>query len=196
MGDLESGLNTPPINSLTSEMYFFQSKRLGFRQWRDSDTEPFVELNMDPRVMEFFPKLQTREETLAMIERIKSQIEQTGYGLYAVEELSTGLFIGFIGVNHPRFDSFFTPCLEIGWRLHADFWGKGYATEGAKACLQYAFEQLEFSTVYAFTAKSNRRSEQVMIKIGMKKEGEFDHPLLPNHPLSQHTLYIIHKTEK
>ncbi|MFN8345659.1 MAG: GNAT family N-acetyltransferase [Spirosomataceae bacterium] len=177
-------------------MYFFQSKRLGFRQWKDSDIEPFVELNQDTRVMEFFPALQTREETLAMAERLKSHIDRTGYGFFAVEELSTGLFIGFIGIGHPRFDSFFTPCLEIGWRLHADFWDRGYASEGATACLHYTFEQLGFSTVYAFTAKTNLRSKRVMINIGMSKAGEFDHPLLPNHPLTPHVLYVIHKTEK
>lgn len=177
-------------------MYFFKSQRLGFRQWLDSDTEPFVELNQDPRVMEFFPKTQSRQETIAMIERVKNQIDQIGYGWFAVDELSTGLFIGFIGISHPRFESYFTPCLEIGWRLHVDFWGKGYATEGAEACLKYAFEKLEESTVYSFTAKSNIRSERVMIKLGMKKEGEFDHPLLPEHPLSKHVLYVIHKNLK
>jgi len=174
-------------------MYFFKSQRLGFRQWLDSDIEPFVELNQDPRVMEFFPKTQSREETITMIERVKNQIDQIDYGWFAVDELSTGLFIGFIGISHPRFESYFTPCLEIGWRLHADFWGKGYATEGAEACLKYAFEKLEESTVYSFTAISNTRSERVMIKLGMKKEGEFDHPQLLEHPLSKHVLYVIHK---
>lgn len=174
-------------------MYFFKSKRLVFRQWLDRDSKPFVEINQDPRVMEFFPKTQSHEETLAMMERVKSQIDTLGYGWFAVDELSTGLFIGFIGISHPRFESFFTPCLEIGWRLHADFWGKGYATEGAEACLNYAFEKLKESTVYSFTAISNIRSERVMIKLGMKKAGEFDHPLLPEHPLSRHVLYVIHK---
>lgn len=174
-------------------MYFFKSKRLGFRQWLDRDIEPFVELNQNPRIMEFFPETKSREEVLEMIEIVKSQINQWGYGWFAVDELSSGLFIGFIGVNHPRFESFFTPCLEIGWRLHADFWGKGYATEGAETCLKYAFEKLEESTVYSFTAISNTRSERVMIKLGMKKEGEFDHPQLLEHPLSKHVLYVIHK---
>lgn len=174
-------------------MYFFKSKQLGFRQWLDRDTEPFIELNQDPRVMEFFPTTLSREETLDAIERLKTQIDQLGYGWFAVDELSTGLLIGFIGINHPQFESFFTPCLEIGWRLHADFWGKGYATEGAEACLKFAFEKQGFSTVYAFTTQANVRSERVMIKIGMKKEGEFDHPQLPKHPLSKHVLYVIHK---
>ena len=174
-------------------MYLFQSERLGFRQWLERDTELFVRLNEDERVMEFFPDVLTRSETLALLARIKTHIDEYGYGLFAVDELSSGLFIGFIGLGHPRFESFFTPCLEIGWRLFPDFWGKGYATEGAAACLQYAFETLGFSKVYAFTALNNRRSERVMIKLGMKREGEFDHPMLVEHPLGRHVLYVIHK---
>lgn len=175
-------------------MYFFQSKRLGFRQWKDADSKVFVEMNQDPRVMEFFPDLHSEEETLAMINRIQNDIHQRGYGWFAVDELASGLFIGFIGMSHPRFESFFTPCLEIGWRLHPDFWKKGYATEGATACLKYGFEHLEVSSIYSFTTVANKRSERVMINVGMNKIGEFEHPMLPNHPLSPHVLYVIHKT--
>jgi RimJ/RimL family protein N-acetyltransferase len=175
-------------------MYFFQSKRLGFRQWKDADAKVLVEMNQDPRVMEFFPDLLSEEETLAMIARIQNDIHQRGYGWFAVDELASGLFIGFIGMSHPRFESFFTPCLEIGWRLHPDFWGKGYATEGATACLKYAFKHLDVSSIYSFTTVANKRSEQVMINVGMNKIGKFEHPMLPNHPLSPHVLYVIHKT--
>jgi RimJ/RimL family protein N-acetyltransferase len=175
-------------------MYFFQSKRLGFRQWKDTDAKVLAEMNQDPRVMEFFPDLLSEEETLAIITRIQNDIDQRSYGWFAVDELASGLFIGFIGISHPRFESFFTPCLEIGWRLHPDFWGKGYATEGAMACLKYAFEHLEVSSIYSFTTVANKRSERVMMNVGMNKIGEFEHPMLPNHPLGPHVLYVIHKT--
>lgn len=171
-------------------MYIFTSERLGFRQWQNSDIPPFVAMNQDARVMRFFPNLLSAEETIDMVERIQTLITQRGYSWFAVDELSTGTFIGFIGLNHPRFESFFTPCLEIGWRLHPDFWHKGYATEGGNACLDFAFKVLQAEKIYSFTADSNTPSEQVMIRLGMTKVGEFLHPLVPNHPLSNHVLYV------
>lgn len=170
--------------------YIFTSERLGFRQWQDSDVPRFVAMNQDARVMKFFPNLLPENETCEMVERMKALIDQRGYSWFAVDELSSGHFIGFIGLNHPRFESFFTPCLEIGWRLHPDFWHKGYATEGGSACLDFAFNTLKVEKVYAFTADTNQPSEQVMVRLGMTKVGEFLHPLLPNHPLSNHVLYV------
>jgi ribosomal-protein-alanine N-acetyltransferase len=90
----------------------------------------------------------------------------------------------------------FSPCIEIGWRLHKKIWNKGYATEGAKACLKYGYENLNLQDVYSFTSKNNKRSEHVMEKIGMIKIGEFYHPKIDrNHPLCEHVLYKITKKE-
>lgn len=105
-------------------------------------------------------------------------------------------FIGFIGFHRPSFEADFTPCIEIGWRLKRDAWGKGYATEGAKACLKYGFTELNFKEVYSFTAKINKPSEKVMKKIGMQYVKEFDHPKLePNNKLCKHVLYVIRNTD-
>jgi RimJ/RimL family protein N-acetyltransferase len=172
--------------------YLFNTERIGFRQWLDRDIEPFVAMCQDERVMEFFPSILQPEETLASIERQKTHIVEHGFGFFAVDELSTSRFMGFIGIVHPRFESYFTPCVEIGWRLHSDFWGKGYATEGAKKCLEYGFETLKIPEIYSFTTLSNKRSERVMQKIGMTQIGTFEHPSVPeNHPFRPHLLYHI-----
>ncbi len=174
--------------------YIIQTSRLGLRQWTNDDIPPFVEMNRDTNVMRYFPALLTEEETQAMVQRIQTSFVTNGFGLYAVEVKSTNEFIGFTGFSIPRFQSFFTPCVEIGWRLKHSAWGQGYATEAAKACLQYSFNKLGFDKVYSFTASVNTPSENVMKKAGMIKAGEFNHPLLaPGSVLCSHVLYAIEK---
>src|ERR1700757_2509590 len=112
-----------------------QTPRLRLRRWRAADSEPFAEMNADPRVMEYFPKLLTREESNTLIARIEERFEKSGFGLWAVEVVEGGRFAGFIGLSVPHFQAHFTPCIEIGWRLSAEFWGRGLATEGARAVL-------------------------------------------------------------
>ena len=174
--------------------YILSTERIGLRRWVTSDQEPFIRMNADPAVMEYFPRLYTPEESIAMIGRIDAFFNEYGYGLYALELLSTGEFIGFTGFAKPSFDSWFTPCIEIGWRLRQEFWGAGLATEAARACLDHGFQTLGLSEIFSFTALLNTRSERVMQRIGMTKLGEFDHPRLePGHPLRPHVLYGIEK---
>lgn len=176
--------------------YLFKSDRLGFRIWSKEDLIPFGKMNQDKDVMEFFPSLLTIEQSHAMIDRLNQHYEDHGHTFYAVDELNSCKFIGFIGLVITTFESHFTPCLEIGWRLVPEIWGKGFATEGAKRCLKYAFEDLEKSEVYSFTALINSRSERIMQKIGMHKIDEFEHPKVdPQHQLSKHVLYKISKKE-
>ncbi|MFN8357597.1 MAG: GNAT family N-acetyltransferase [Spirosomataceae bacterium] len=175
-----------------SSNFVITTPRIGLRPWKDSDQAPFIQMNADPRVMEFFPSCLSADETLAMIERIQQFIKTNGFGFWAAELLQTQQFIGFIGLSMPRFEASFTPCVEIGWRLMPEFWGQGLATEGAAACLTYAFEQLNLNEVVSFTTVTNLRSMRVMQKIGMKHILNFMHPSLPiNHPLSEHVLYQI-----
>ena len=142
--------------------------------------------------MEFFPKTKTIKETQAFIDRVNKHFNQHGYSWFAVEILENKEFIGFIGLVQTPFEAPFTPCTEIGWRLKKAAWGKGYATEGAKRCLQYGFDTFEFPAIYSFTSTVNVRSERVMQKIGMVKDGEFDHPLLEKgNWLERHVLYKI-----
>ncbi|HVW61078.1 MAG TPA: GNAT family N-acetyltransferase [Puia sp.] len=186
-----------------------QTDRLLLRSWKTSDHEPFIRMNQDPRVRKYFPGLLTREESLAHITVIDKNIRQDGYGLFAAELKATGEFIGFIGFSQPGFDLPIepvrhpgptahhrtTPCVEIGWRLAAPFWGQGLATEGATACLETAFQKWGMTDIYSFTSIYNQPSENVMIRIGMTRQGTFAHPSLPADSwLSEHVLYKITKT--
>lgn len=182
--------------ALMSATYLFQSARLGFRNWTDADIAPFASLNADPVAMEFFPKTLSYEETASLAKKFMADFEEHGFCFYAVDRLDTGGFIGFIGLKRTNFQASFTPCVEIGWRLLRSVWGLGFATEGAIRCLKYAFEELALQEVYSFTAVINKRSERIMQKAGMKKIGEFPHPVLTEgHPLQQHVLYRIHREE-
>ncbi|MEL4896074.1 GNAT family N-acetyltransferase [Crocosphaera sp. Alani8] len=166
--------------------------RLKLRQWKEEDKEPFFKLNSDLRVMEFLPKSLSKEESNNFIERIKLGFKEDGYSFWAAELIENQAFIGLIGLSIPKFQSFFTPCVEIGWRLAYDYWGKGYATEGAKASLDYGFKELNLSEIVSFTFFKNLRSRRVMERIGMRFLDEFEHLSLPEgHCLRTHVLYKI-----
>jgi len=169
-----------------------ETDRLFLRRWQPGDGEPFVHLNADPRVMEFFPAPLSRAETEAMITEIERRIDRDGFGLWAAELKAGKEFIGFIGLNVPGYQLPFSPCVEIGWRLAFDHWGKGYAQEGARAALTFGFESVGLKEIVSFTTVANLRSRHVMEKIGMvyDKGADFDHPNLPEaHPLRRHVLY-------
>jgi RimJ/RimL family protein N-acetyltransferase len=173
-------------------MVIAETERLILRHWLPSDREPFSELNADPRVMEFMPGLLARERSDALADRIEGHFRQHGFGLCAVELRRNHSFIGFIGLNIPSFEAHFTPCVEIGWRLSADCWGQGFATEGARAIIHYVSECIALNALVSFTVPANIRSRRVMEKLGMthSPSDDFDHPSLPeDHPLRKHLLY-------
>jgi ribosomal-protein-alanine N-acetyltransferase len=169
-----------------------ETDRIILRAWKESDKKPFALMNADPEVMRYFPKMLNEGESDALAARIERQMAQFGYGLWAAQEKASGGFMGFIGFNYTDFESDFTPCVEIGWRLAKAFWDRGYATEGAKACLAYGFGTLGLRDVYSFTSALNTRSEKVMRKIGMTKVKDFSHPKIdPANELCPHVLYRI-----
>lgn len=171
-----------------------RTERLHLRRWLPGDRLPFARLNRDPQVMEFFPSPLTRSESDALADRIEAHFEQFGFGLWAVEIPGITPFAGFVGLSVPRFEAPFTPCIEVGWRLDADHWNCGYATEGARAALVFAFRELQTDEIVSFTVPGNIRSRRVMEKVGMTlSEGDdFDHPSLADgHPLRRHVLYRI-----
>lgn len=168
--------------------------RLLLRPWQASDRVPFAQLNADPQVMEFFPKLATREESDALVDRIETHFATHGYGFWALEIPGITPFAGFVGLSIPRFEMHFTPCVEVGWRLAAEYWGQGYATEAARAALAFGWNQLKLSEIVAYTVPTNVRSRRVMEKLGMtyNPADDFDHPMLAEtHPLRRHVLYRI-----
>lgn len=174
--------------------YLFKSERLGFRNWRDEDLEEFASLNADPEVMEHFPKALTKQETFDFIKRLQKHFEEKGYNYFATETLETGELIGFIGLAYQDYETEFTPAVDIGWRLKRSSWGKGYATEGAKRCLEYAFDDLKLDRVVSVCVLDNVNSEKVMNKIGMVKKGTFIHPKLKEYPaLEECVWYEIQK---
>ena len=171
-----------------------ETNRLILREWKTTDKSPFVKMNQDPEVMKYFPGVLSIEEVDQLTDRIKSHFSKWGYGFFAVELKKNGEFIGFIGLGHPRFESSFTPCVEIGWRLSKASWNQGYATAGAKAVLYYAFTKLNLSELYSFTPLKNKPSYRVMEKIGMNRIGEFEHPnVSADSPLRKHHIYYISK---
>lgn len=171
-------------------MYIIETDRLGLRHWKESDVPIFVDMNKDPRVMEFFPKLLSEEETLTMVNRIRCSFAENGFGLWAVEVKDSKQFIGFLGLSIPGFEASFTPCVEIGWRFAHRYWGKGYAQEAGRACLGYGFSVLGLGRIVSFTSAINKRSINVMEKIGMKYVMNFNHPKLESgSSLQKHVLY-------
>jgi RimJ/RimL family protein N-acetyltransferase len=172
--------------------------RLRLRQWRDDDLDGFARLNADPRVMEHFPAQLARAASDDLAARLRAEIAERGWGFWAVELLEgEGGFIGFTGLRVPLARLPFGDCVEIGWRFAAQHWGKGYASEAARAALGYGFDTLGLAEIVSFTALPNLRSQAVMRRIGMRHRGEvFEHPnVAPGHRLRPHCLYRMARAD-
>lgn len=155
-----------------------RTKRLLLRDWRDDDLEAFAALNADPVVMEHFPSLMDRAQTEAAVGRIRAHFDREGFGLWAVEVPGVVPFIGFTGLARPAFMPQF---VEVGWRLAHAYWGAGYATEAARAAVDYAFDTLKLPELISMTVPSNVRSQRVMQKLGFVRDpdADFEHPNIP-----------------
>jgi RimJ/RimL family protein N-acetyltransferase len=170
------------------------TERLLLRRWRAEDREPFAAMNADSVVMEHFPALMTRRESDAFVDRVEEKFDANGFGLWAVEVRGVADFIGFVGLNPVPFEAHFTPAVEVGWRLMQSAWGNGYATEGARAALAFAFDEIGLEEIVSFTSTTNIRSQAVMRRLGMTHDpaDDFDHPGLANGDrLRRHVLYRI-----
>lgn len=171
------------------------TERLHLRQWKDADREPYAALNLDPVVMRFFPGLQSREGSDSDIKRWSTELDDRGWSNWAVETRASGKFIGFIGLTVPRRALAFMPCVELGYRLAREHWGKGYATEGAKAALRIGFDRLGLQEIVSFTSCINLPSRAVMERVGMTNaDADFDYPnpaLLDDSELKKHCLYRL-----
>ena len=170
------------------------TRRLRLRSWQPADAEPFAILNADPRTVQYVPGPLSRRDSDAFLDRIEAHFRAEGFGLWALEVPGVTPFAGFVGLNVPRFAAHFVPCVEIGWRLAPDYWGRGYATEGARAALGFGFDRLQLDQIVSFTVPQNRASRLVMERIGMTRDSadDFDHPSFPDgDPLQQHVLYRI-----
>jgi len=171
-----------------------RTDRLILRPWNNEDFEPFAKLNADPRVREFFPHILTKEESDEQAAWISGNIEKNGWGFWAVSVIGRDDFIGFIGLSQLDVIA----AVEVAWRLDYDHWGKGYATEGARAALRYGFEVLGLDEIVSCTADINERSRRVMRKLGMHRDPQEDFvmpKLEEGHPLMRHVLYRLRKDE-
>ncbi|HUS54564.1 MAG TPA: GNAT family N-acetyltransferase [Thermohalobaculum sp.] len=174
-----------------------ETERLLLRQWRDSDGEAFAAMNGDPKVMRYFKAQRSRAESDGLLERLRKQWREDGFSYYAVEAKGGGL-IGFCGLSRADFPAHLLPCVEIGWRLVRGAWGKGYATEAARASLAHGFGQMALPEVLAFTVAGNARSRAVMERLGMRcnPSEDFDDPDEPvNSPIRPLVIYRLSREE-
>lgn len=175
-------------------MVTLTTSRLMLRPWRDNDIPEFASLCADPEVMAHYPKPLAPEEAAAFVARAREAMTARGFGLWAVEAPGVAPFIGYVGLGVPRWQAHFTPCVEIGWRLARAHWGFGYASEAARAALQYGFRTVGLEEIVSFTVPANERSWRLMERLGMRRspEEDFDHPNLPpGHRLRRHVLYRL-----
>ncbi|WP_201597103.1 GNAT family N-acetyltransferase [Psychrobacter vallis] len=174
-----------------------ETDRLYLKQWQTSDFAIFAEMNADPEVMQYFPKLLSTTVSNTIAKKCQQLIGDNGWGFWAVSlkdgSKNRNNFIGFVGLNDTHADMSFAPAVEIAWRLRKEYWGQGYATEAAHAALQFAFTELALDDIVSFTAVINQRSQLIMERIGMTNtQQDFYHPMLdPNHLLAEHVLYKI-----
>ena len=171
-----------------------RTERLLLRAWTVADQEPFARMNADPAVVEHLSGALDRAGSDALMQRIEAEWVTNGHGLWALVRGDDGAFLGFVGLHAPTFTAPFTPAVEIGWRLAREAWGKGYATEGARAALRYAFESLALDEAVSYTVPANTRSRAVMERLGMTHDprDDFDHPaFLDDRRLCRHVLYRL-----
>ena len=160
------------------------------RQWKEEDLQPYAAMNADAEVMRYFPKCLTAEESKESFLRIRAGIDQRGWGLWAVEV--NGAWAGFTGLAQPRFAAHFTPCVEIGWRLRREFWGRSIAYSAALAAEAFAFQNLKLAQLVSFTAVINTRSRRLMERLAFTRNEheDFLHPLIAEDcSVRPHVLY-------
>jgi 3-dehydroquinate dehydratase/shikimate dehydrogenase len=173
-----------------------KTSRTLLRAWHDEDLESFARLNADHEVMRWFPSVLTRKSSDMLASRIRTRLADDGWGLWALEVPGVSKFCGFVGLSRVPFEASFTPAVEIGWRLDQPWWGRGYATEAASACVEFAFGTLGLDEIVSFTTTLNNRSRAVMERLGMRHDptGDFDHPGIPmGNPVRPHVLYRLER---
>ena len=169
-----------------------RTPRLILRPWRTSDLPLFAEQNADPEVMMYLNGVLSRQQSDAYVERAQAHLAEVGFCKWAVEAPGVASFIGAVGLTRVKFEATFTPALEVAWRLHRHFWGHGYATEAAQASIEDGFKRVGLKEIVSMTALGNSASQRVMLRLGMNRSIEFDHPLLTAaNPLQRHVLFRL-----
>jgi RimJ/RimL family protein N-acetyltransferase len=177
-----------------------ETPRLILRNWEERDADVFFELMSDEKVMEFFPYRRTRHESDERLAQLMASIEDIGFGFYAVELKENGECLGMCGIAQLEMEPQFPQgTFEVGWRFTECAWGKGYASESAKAAIADGFLNHGLSDFVAIAVTTNRRSIAVMERIGMVRDpdGDFDHPGVPDDQpaLIRHVTYRISRNQ-
>jgi len=150
------------------------TERLRLRSFRGSDFEDYAALNSDSEVLRHLGcglEPWDRGRSWRHMAFLMGHWQLGGAGMWAVEEQATGAFVGMIGFAAPEG----WPGFELAWILARRFWGKGYATEGAREALAYAFNALEREQVISLIHPENRASVRVALKIGERLQGSIHH---------------------
>lgn len=171
-----------------------ETERLILRPWRAADQVPFAAINADPEVMRFFPEVLTPAGTAALIGRLEAHFAEHGFGFGAVERRSDGALVGMVGLKRVLPEAPCAPAVEVGWRLGRDYWGAGYATEAARAWIDWGFARRDLAEVVAFVVPENRASQAVMTRLGMTRDPgrDFEHPgVAEGHRLRPHWLFAL-----
>jgi RimJ/RimL family protein N-acetyltransferase len=138
--------------------------------FRDSDTDAYAEMLADPEVMRFLGggKPVSRIEAWRNMAMIVGHWHLRGYGMWAVEERESGELVGRVGCWRPEG----WPGIEVGWTLRRAYWGRGYATEAARASLDYGFEKLNLTRIISLIAPDNVASIRVAERLGERPGGD------------------------
>lgn len=179
-------------------MHHLETLRLILRPWREEDRAPFAAMNADALVMKHFPAPLERPESDALMDALIGHFTDKGWGFWALEVPGVAPFAGFVGLEHVGGGAPFAPAVEIGWRLAHAHWGHGYATEGARACVDFAFRELKLPGIVSYTTPVNKRSRRLMERLGMHHDpaGDFDHPDIPaQNPACRQVLYRLERPQ-
>jgi RimJ/RimL family protein N-acetyltransferase len=175
-----------------------KTPRLILREWREEDLPLIAAINGDPIAMRHFVKPMTRAESDAFVARHIQRQAEDGFCMWALEAPGVAPIVGVLGLVRLDYEAHFTPNVEIGWRLAPAHWGKGYATEAARAALSFGFEEKQLPEIVSTTILANKPSWSVMERIGMKRDtsGDFDHPRVPDgHIVKRHILYRLNRAD-
>lgn len=146
-----------------------ETERLVLRRWLPDDADALVAVFAKPEVWHFpFRRGLTRAESEGFLQRQLDHWETEGFGSWATELRGEGRLIGYIGLSTPSWLPEVMPAVEVGWRLHPDYWGRGLATEGGLASLRHGFETLGLDRIIGIFNPDNVSSGRVMEKLGMR----------------------------
>jgi RimJ/RimL family protein N-acetyltransferase len=149
-----------------------ETARLLLRLWREEDLDAYAHICADSEVMRYISGTMTRDQAAQQMERWIRHWEERGFGLWAVEEKATRVFIGRIGLLYHDDWPEDEHKTEVGWLLDRSYWGRGLATEGALASLRYGFEELGLECIISITKPANLASRREMEKAGLTYRGE------------------------